>query len=480
MAGNGLTFNGVSGNTITLNGNLSTTNSSGVTFSNGTTLLSGSSNTYNGATTITNGTLKPTKATNLPSATNVTLNAGTLNLNGYSQSIASVSSLVPASDLVTTAGSCTLTVTPTADTTYAGEFSGPINLRKNGSKTFILSGNNALSASVTTTINAGTLQIGNGGTTGTLQGNVADNSVLAFSRSDDVSFGGNISGTAGSVVKQGTNTLVFTGTNSYGGGTTINGGTLQIGNGGTTGSIAGAVTVNSGTLAFARSDNTSFSGAISGAGGVTKYCASRLTLSGSNSYSGTTVVAGGTLELAASAQSCVLTGGGLDLQAGKVVFDYSTGADPIATITSLLSASRDGGKWDTGQFRDSTAAASGLTLGVLDDPTTNTVTVMATYAGDFNLDGTVDNLDRQIWFSSAFTGSSWQQGDANGDGVVNGLDRDILISNLGLTAPATSTSPATPTASMAASAAAAPEPGTLALLAAGLMGLLAFAWRQRR
>jgi hypothetical protein len=33
---------------------------------------------------------------------------------------------------------------------------------------------------------------------------------------------------------------------------------------------------------------------------------------------------------------------------------------------------------------------------------------------------------------------------------------------------------------MAASAAAAPEPGTLALLAAGLMGLLAYGWKKRR
>ena len=81
------------------------TNSSGVTFSNGTMVLSGSANTYGGGTTITNGTLKPTKATNLPSATNITLNGGTLNLDGYSQSIASLTSLVPASDLVTSAGS---------------------------------------------------------------------------------------------------------------------------------------------------------------------------------------------------------------------------------------------------------------------------------------------------------------------------------------------------------------------------------------
>ncbi len=475
MGGNGLTINGVSGNTITLSGNLNMTNTSGMTFSNGTTVLSGSANTYAGATTITGGTLRPTKATNLPSATTVTLNAGTLDLNGYSQSIAGLTSLVPASDLVTSAGSCTLTVAPTADTTYAGQLSGPINLTKNGSAKFILSGNNTLSASVTTTISAGTLQIGAGGTSGTLQGNVTDNSVLAFARSDSVSFGGNVSGAAGRLVQQGPGTLVLTGASTYGGSTTINAGTLQIGSGGATGSIAGNVTVNSGTLAFARSDDTSFGGAISGNGGVLKYCASRLTLSGPNSYSGPTVVAGGTLELAPSAQSCILNGGGLDIQAGKVVFDYAGGADPIATIQSLLCASYHNGQWDVGQFRDSTAATMGLTLGVLDNTSADTVTVMATYPGDFNLDGVVDDKDRAIWFANAFTGTTWQQGDANGDGVVDGRDRDLLFANAGCTAPVTSMMPAAPPAG---STAPLPEPGTLALLAVGLLSLLAYGWRK--
>ena len=54
---------------------------------------------------------------------------------------------------------------------------------------------------------------------------------------------------------------------------------------------------------------------------------------------------------------------------------------------------------------------------------------MATYPGDFNLDGVVDNLDLAILYANAFTGASWQQGDANYDGVVNGLDRDLWYSH---------------------------------------------------
>ncbi len=45
-----------------------------------------------------------------------------------------------------------------------------------------------------TTINAGTLQIGNGGTTGTLSGNVTNNGILAFNRSDNFSYNDVISG----------------------------------------------------------------------------------------------------------------------------------------------------------------------------------------------------------------------------------------------------------------------------------------------
>src|SRR5271165_762569 len=61
----------------------------------------------------------------------------------------------------------------------------------------------------------------------------------------------------GELVETGSGTLELTGTNTYTGGTTISAGTLQIGNGGTTGSITGDVTDN-GTLAFDRSDTVTF------------------------------------------------------------------------------------------------------------------------------------------------------------------------------------------------------------------------------
>ncbi len=105
-----------------------------------------------------------------------------------------------------------------------------------------------------------------------------------------------ISGTGG-LVKTGTGgALILTGSNTYTGGTTIATGTLQLGNGGTTGSILGDV-ANDGTLAFNRTDEVTFDGIISGTGNVVVNQTGTLALTGSSSYSGGTTLANGTLLL---------------------------------------------------------------------------------------------------------------------------------------------------------------------------------------
>ena len=103
-----------------------------------------------------------------------------------------------------------------------------------------------------TTIAAGTLQLGNGGTTGSIAGNVVDNGALVFNRSDSLTFGG-VDQRHRLAQAVGAGTTILTGDNTYTGGTTISAGTLQLGNGGTTGSIAGNI-VDNGALVFNRSD----------------------------------------------------------------------------------------------------------------------------------------------------------------------------------------------------------------------------------
>ena len=108
-------------------------------------------------------------------------------------------------------------------------------------------------------------------------------------------------GGATALTKAGSATLTLTGSNTYSGATTIGAGTLQVGNGGAAGSLGtGTVTDNS-ALIFNRSGASSFGGAISGAGSLTKTGSGDLVLGGSNSFSGATTISQGMLQLANSA-----------------------------------------------------------------------------------------------------------------------------------------------------------------------------------
>jgi len=178
------------------------------------------------------------------------------------------------------------------DIAVATSFSGSSGFNKLGAGTLTLTGDSSAFTG-TTTISAGTLQLGNGGTSGALGGDVTDNAILAFNRSDAVTFGGVISG-SGAVMQSGSGVTILTAASSYTGGTTITAGTLQLGYGGTTGSVAGNV-VDDGTLAFNRSDAVTFGGVIAGSGMVSQAGTGSTTLTGVNTYGGGTVISNGTV-----------------------------------------------------------------------------------------------------------------------------------------------------------------------------------------
>ena len=113
--------------------------------------------------------------------------------------------------------------------------------------------------------------------------------------------GSGISGTigvpiigAGDVTVTGPGTVILTAANTYSGGTTISGGILQLGNGG---SITGTI-VDNATLSLNRTDATlNLSGNISGTGSVVQAGSGTSTLSGTNTYTGATAINAGTLIL---------------------------------------------------------------------------------------------------------------------------------------------------------------------------------------
>jgi autotransporter-associated beta strand protein len=200
----------------------------------------------------------------------------------------------------------------------------------------------------------GTTQLNDFNTTGTTHqydGVISGNG--GFNRSASVS------GTGG--------TTVFTAANTYTGGTTISQGSLQLGNGGTTGSLStsSAITVNaSGTFTINRSNavaqGTDFSGAaIAGAGKFLQAGAGTTTLNIANTYSGGTIISGGTLIATVDG---ALGSGNVSLTGGTVTLTLQTGAtnNYIADAASISIVS--GGAIANLNY-SGTDTVAGITLG---------------------------------------------------------------------------------------------------------------------
>ena len=231
-----------------------------------------------------------------------------------------------------------------ADTLLVPNLIGGVGtVSQNGSGTLVLSAGNAYSGG--TTLSAGTLAIGNDSALGTGElaiigpatlrsdgttwrtlnlaavdlysdvtlGDATNNGVLTFQSSpwtlqttpqitvsSPVVILGPIGGAGLGLTKAGVGTLILGGTNTYSGPTTISGGTLQLGAGGTSGSLASTQVFDNSVLSFNRSDVLTFGGNISGSGDLTQGGTGTVVLGGSNIYTGTTEVSAGTLVVSGS------------------------------------------------------------------------------------------------------------------------------------------------------------------------------------
>ncbi|EEI7993251.1 autotransporter outer membrane beta-barrel domain-containing protein, partial [Salmonella enterica subsp. enterica] len=184
-------------------------------------------------------------------------------------------------------GSGDVTDNATLEMNTGGDFdnaiSGSGQVVKSGDDALTLSGANTYTGG--TTINGGTLVASNVEALGS--GDVTNNAVLELNTGG--TFDNAISG-SGQVVKSGDETLTLSGSNTYTGGTTINDGTLIATSVDALGS--GDVTDNA-TLEL--NTGGTFDNVISGSGQVVKSGGDTLTLSGNNSYTGDTLISDGTL-----------------------------------------------------------------------------------------------------------------------------------------------------------------------------------------
>ena len=377
----------------------------GLTKNGATTLtLSGGVNTYTGPTTVSGGVLSVGaladggSASDIGAANNaaasLVINSGTLQYTGGGASSDHLFTLGTAGATIDNEGG-TLTFVNPGPVALSGAGARTLNLTgsdtsgdvlaaaladnggatavaKSGAGTWILTGTNKYSGG--TTIHSGILQVDQGGTNGTLgTGPVVNNATLDFNRADTLTVSGAISGT-GSVIDDGTGTLILNGNNAYTGGTTVNNGILQVGNGGPGGTLYanGNITLNNNsTFIFDSTTPLTLSGyqiGLQGTGNLIVRSGCSLTSYDQNSYSGWTEIdAGGTFQPCYGNEglldSSVVTNNGTLLLvrqdtatfiysgqivgAGRVVKDNNNANTGDATLTGVGN-SYTGGTWIAG------------------------------------------------------------------------------------------------------------------------------------
>lgn len=258
------------------------------------------------------------------------------------------------------------------------------------------------------TIDAGKLEIGNGGTDGALVSDVVDNGTLSFNRSNALTHSNVISGT-GAVSQDGSGTTTLSGVNSYAGATNVNAGTLIASNvdalgttaggtsvasgatlelasgsptaltfaenltlnGGTLSTSAGGSTIVTGTVALggdsqiapSATTEMTIDGVVSGSGGFT-FNGLSLVLGATNTYDGATIIGSGNLFVAADGALGSTTGGTTVNSGGALRID-----DVVYTAAEAVTL--NGGSLDSSgansSFAGSVAVAADSAINVINN-----------------------------------------------------------------------------------------------------------------
>ena len=283
-----------------------------------------------------------------------------------------------------------------------------------------------------------------------LQFGLADNDSLP-----DASFLTN--GTVGNrpLIKYGSGTLTIAGDAAYTGGTSINGGAIVLGTGGTAGSILGDVGFcsnpadsrcdpsNNKLLAFNRSDTYTFSGSITGPGQVFQVGSGKTVLTGNSTYSGPTFVNNGTLSVDGSitssvfvnfgatlggngsvGSSTILAGG--TLSPGNSVGTLTVNGNLVFAAASLYMVEVQGNRADRTNATGTANLAGTVALSYLGGKLSPNYTILSAAAGRT---GTFDslvpmNLPAFVTASLGYTLTDVQLNLASGIGQISGLTRN--------------------------------------------------------
>ena len=331
------------------------------------------------------GSSNTVRALRFSTADAVNLTAGGTNSTltlGYVADIATggASGLAGTAGNLATSGGTTLTLDAGAGAVTIGSSTSgqQVAIALNASNTWVNNSSNTL------TVNNGIARFATDGVSRMLSVTGSGNTVIAGAISN--------SGTAGSLAlaKSGTGSLTLSASNSYTGGTTLNAGRLGFA---ANALGTGTVTMNGGTLRWESGNTQDISSRLqlvsgstatfdtngnnvtfaSGFGGstsaaVVKTGAGRLTLSGSNSYTGSTTISGGTL-----AVNGWLGGSPITVSSGGVL----AGSGTVGSVT----------------------VASGAGIGPGNSPGTLTTGAMTWNGGGF--------YDWQLYNASGTAGTGW-------------------------------------------------------------------------